>query len=413
MTGTASDKDANQNFLTTLGYSLDEVLGKHHGLFVHDSDRRSPEYARFWDSLRAGTFQMAEFRRRHKDGSEVWIQASYNPIVDASGKPMRVIKFATDITAQMQARRINQLLSLVANHTDNSVVITSRNGLIEYVNPGFTKLTGFTEADVLGKKPGVVLQGPHTDLATVEKIREKLKAGKPFYEQILNYSKSGKPYWISLSINPIFDSTGIVQKFISVQANITETKMQAQEDATRLASIHASTVSADWSSNGELIDASPLMLKALGAQSIASAAERLKALFTQVGRLQDAQNQGKADSRQHEIITSRLDGSELFLRAQLNTVRDVDGTATKLALYATDVTSERQTLERIREVVKTINDLAMQTNLLSLNAAIEAARAGENGKGFAVVAAEVRSLARRSSESAGEISQMLHQDETR
>ncbi len=398
--------EANEIFLRTLGYRLDEVVGRHHRLFVDPREAEGPDYRRFWDALRAGEHQTAEFRRIHKSGADVWIQASYNPILDLSGRPCGVVKIATDITEVVRQREFNQLLSLVADGTDNSVVICDPQGRIEYVNAGFTTLTGHTAEESMGKKPGRLLQGPHTDPDTVVRIRDKLAAQKPFYEQILNYTKTGEPYWISLSINPIFGEDGRLTRFISVQANITETKMRAVEDATRLAAIRASTATADWSARGELLDASPKLLDLAGCPDLASAGARLQTLHAAVMRGEDAARLARGEGVHREL---RLDAGsrKVWLQCSFDPIFAVDGSLSKLAMYATDTTRQRETLDRIRAVVGTINGLAMQTNLLSLNAAIEAARAGDGGRGFAVVASEVRHLARRSADSAGEIATML------
>ena len=398
---------ANENFLGALGYRLDEVMGQHHSIFVDPREARGDAYARFWSSLRLGTFQAAEFKRIHKSGADVWIQASYNPVFDLAGQPCGIVKFATDITAIVKQRVINSTLSLVANGTGNSVVICDADGRIEYVNPGFTKLTGFSAAEVHGKKPGQLLQGPHTDRDTIDQVRAKLKAGKPFYEQILNYTKDKRPYWISLSINPIFGADGKLERFISVQADITESKMRAFEDATRLKVIRASTATADWSADGRLVQASSPLLEILGCDNLIEAGKLLQRTFTEVMRGDDSARLKRGESVSHEVALVASGGAALWLQVTFNSVFAVDGTLSILTMYATETTQQRETIDRIRAVVATINGLAMQTNLLSLNAAIEAARAGEGGRGFAVVATEVRSLARRSADSAAEIARML------
>ena len=156
------------------------------------------------------------------------------------------------------------MLSLVANKTDNSVVIADADCRCEYVNTGFTKLTGYTAEEALGRRPGELLPGAHTDRSTVDRIRAKLLSREPFYEQVLNYTKQGEPYWISMSINPVVNAAGVLERYISVQANVTATKMQANEDETRLYAIRAATATADWSAQGVLQDASPILLALLG-----------------------------------------------------------------------------------------------------------------------------------------------------
>jgi len=401
---------ANEHFLQALGYSLHEVAGRHHRMFVPPEDQ-GPDYEAFWQALRSGRYQAREFRRRHKSGRDVWIQASYNPIFDLDGRVTKVVKFATDITQQVELRKTAEVLSLVANGTDNSVIITSAQGLIEYVNPGFCNLTGYTADEVIGRKPGALLQGPHTDAATVARIREALQARKPLYEEILNYTKAQEPYWISLSINPILDDHGQLVRYISVQADVTRTRMRSQEDATRLDAIRSSTGTIDWSPDGTPLDASPTLLRMLGCHTLEQAAQPLRALYqhmTQCRRDNAAQDADMGGCHvQSEWSGQTVSGEALCLDVRMHAIRGVDGRLLKLAAYVSDITARQRTLERIRNVVATINGLAMQTNLLSLNAAIEAARAGEGGRGFAVVATEVRSLAKRSADSAGEIANML------
>jgi methyl-accepting chemotaxis protein len=400
-------RTANGLFLDALGYRAEEVVGQHHRLFVHPDEVRSPEYARFWSDLAKGEHQSGEFRRRHKSGRDVWIQASYTPICDVAGRPYKVIKYATDITGMVVQRQTMELLSLVADGTDNAVLICDAQGLTEYVNPGFTRLTGYAPEEILGRRPGQLLQGPHTDPAAVDRIRENLRSGRPFYEEILNYTKDGTPHWVSLAINPIHDASGRLQRYVSVNANITRTKMKAQEEATRLASIRASSASADWSSDGRLVDASPMLLALLGAGTLDEARAQLERLVSPILAPEAAARLLREGSLVQEVQVTSSSGSVLWLNARFNPIRAIDGTLHKVALYATDITRTKETTQRIQDVVDRINGLAMQTNMLSLNAAIEAARAGDHGRGFSVVAAEVRNLSRRSSESAKEIADML------
>lgn len=398
---------ANENFLGALGYTSAEVTGQHHRMFVHADEARSEAYARFWTRLASGEAHSGEFRRRHKSGRDVWIQASYTPIRDVAGRPYKVVKYASDITAMVVQRQTMALLSLVADETDNAVLICDAQGLTEYVNPGFTRLTGYEPPEILGRKPGSVLQGRGTDAATVARIRAKLEAGQPFYEEILNYDKQGTPHWVSLAVNPIRDAQGRVCRYVSVNANITATKMRAQEDATRLSAIRASSVTADWDERGRLLDASPMLLSLLGCSSLDQARAQLERMVSDIisGERRERLLRDGTVSRELELASAS--GSSVWLAGRFYPMKDIDGRMSKLVLYASDISATRQTMVRIQTAVDRINGLAMQTNLLSLNAAIEAARAGEHGRGFSVVAAEVRSLSRRSAESAKEIADLL------
>ncbi len=316
--------------------------------------------------------------------------------------------FLKDITEAVAQREKMRLLSLVADETDNSVIIADAGGFIEYVNSGFERLTGYALEEVKGKKPGWVLQGKHTNPETVKRIREKLNLREPFYEEILNYNREGKPYWISLAINPVFDQQGQLKQFVSVQANITITKTISLEHNVRFQAIKRSTAMADWEvKTGKLIDISSVLLEILGTDRLEKAAQLLADAYREVTEEAQLKSLRRGEAVRLELKLSGADGQVRWLQATFNPILDVENQLQKIVLYANDVTTQHTTLDRIRSVVTTIDGLAAQTNLLSLNAAIEAARAGESGRGFAVVAAEVRNLATRSAASAQEIGQML------
>jgi methyl-accepting chemotaxis protein len=404
---------ANDNFLKAMGYRLEEIKGQHHRIFVDPVERESAAYHDFWKALNAGEFRQAEFRRFGKDGREVWIQASYNPILDGSGKPAKIIKFATDITEDVKRREKVALLSLVANGTDNSVVITDSAGLIQYVNPGFVRLTGYTLPEVIGKKPGKILQGRHTDPDTIAEIRKQLEARKPCYQEILNYTKAGVAYWIALSINPLFAPDGRFERFISVQANITETKVKAVESAARMRAVEHANAVFEWDREGRLKRLNPTALALLKIEDIA-VANTLPCLgFHAVFNEEQRASLRAAASLTLDIMVSDRDGQEVHLSATVQGLADLEGLVSQFVLYGIDVTSRRKAvasanvlmsgvLSRVSQVAKEISSISFQTSILALNAAIEAAHAGDAGKGFAVVAKEVRALSARSSGSTEE-----------
>lgn len=414
--------DANDNFLKLMGYSIGEIRGKKHQIFVPSAQHESKEYNDFWKKLRSGRFETAEFERIAKGGRSVWIHATYNPILSPEGEVFRVVKFASDITSEVLRKKEFKLLSLVANETDNSIVISDAKGLIQYVNRGFTKLTGYSLDEVRGKKPGPILQGPATDKETVEQISGALRNHKPIYGEILNYKKSGEHYWVSLAINPVFNDIGQVEQFISIQANITGTKELSLESEKRFNAVSVSNGIAEWDTNGQLVAANDYLLQHLGYGAISEFLARKHNLRNILGNEAFSQ---LLKGHQHVCgidIPSKNDKLIRFESAICPITNSV-GSIKRIVTYGVDVQAKleasqvtgremhlvRESSSKITKIIDSINTITEKTNLLALNAAIEAARAGESGRGFAVVADEVRKLSQQSASSAQEITQLVNE----
>ncbi len=220
---------ANDIFLNSLGYSLEEVKGKHHKIFASEEYAQSEEYKEFWQMLNRGEFVEGEFQRIGKNGERVWFRATYNPIKNDEGDLLKVVKYAYDITERKKGEKELVRLAMVANSTNNAVIITNAKGEIEYVNQAFTDITEYPADEVIGMKPGTFLQGPDTDQETVTRIREKLANKESFYEEILNYGKHGRPYWLGLNVTPVLGEDGEVLNFLAVESDITEQKEREQD----------------------------------------------------------------------------------------------------------------------------------------------------------------------------------------
>ncbi len=400
---------ANDLFCGAVGYAEDEIVGRHHSIFVLPEDRNTDEYRSFWQALNGGECRAGEFRRVDRHDREIWLQASYTPILDPIGVPFKVVKYATIITDRVEQRQKFNLLSLVADGTDNSVVITDRDKRVIYVNDGFVRLTGYSSAEVIGRYPGKVLQGRATDQATIARIRAKLTAGEAFYDEILNYNKAGQPYWISLAINPVFDDQGRIEKFISIQANITETKMRSLQFDAKLSAIGTSTAMAEWSSDGLCVSLNPFLDgRPMIALATIVSADPIRRIL-------------RGEQVRAEIGWPCTQGGEtMWLDATFSPMSNVEGKIDRILMCGIDITPRRRTvqetsaamcqmLDRVTGIVAKIEQIARMTNLLALNAAVEAARAAEAGKGFKVVAEEVRKLASQASGAAAEINGLIEE----
>tara|TARA_B100000678_G_scaffold230534_1_gene198964 strand:- start:17151 stop:18392 length:1242 start_codon:yes stop_codon:yes gene_type:complete len=349
-----------------------------------------------------------------KDGSKKWGSLSLSRVRLENGDTMYTA-FLKDVTEEVEQREYVKLLSLVANETDNSVVITDKAGLIQYVNRGFTKLTGYELDEVQGQKPGDFLQGPGTDQSTVSRIRDHLQRHQPFYEEILNYAKDGSPYWISLAINPVFDEKGQVAQYISIQANVTSTRQKSQDQALRLDAINGTNGICEWSLSGKLEDYNSYMHQ-IGVD-LSSSASNLSNFVSDT----DLRTLKSGEVLRAEKSWKGTDGTTKWMDAVFTIIPDVEGNPSRVLMCATDTSLRRELInntanalkevlassQKINAIVSSIDDIASQTNLLALNATIEAARAGDAGRGFSVVAAEVRELSNRSTTLSSEISQII------
>tara|TARA_R110002073_G_scaffold29837_5_gene93606 strand:- start:1291 stop:2778 length:1488 start_codon:yes stop_codon:yes gene_type:complete len=371
---------ANANFLDAMGYTLAEVRGQHHRLFVDPSESSSAAYQLFWTNLQKGEFSATEFRRIAKGGREIWIQASYNPILDKAGNVCKVVKFATDIT-QQKLDAAHAKGQIEAIHSSQAVIEFELDGTILTANENFLGALGYRLDEITGQHHSMFVQAGERDSAPYQEFWDELRAGKFQSAEFLRIGKGGKEVWIQATYNPIRDMNGNVYRVIKFATDITSQVELRHQRAAAQKSIDADldgiAVSVTETAGQATTVSSTSEQTSAAVQSIAAGIEEMAASANEIG-------------------------------SQLVRATEITNNAVNMATQTSDVMGGlAESAARINEVISLINDISEQTNLLALNATIEAARAGEAGKGFAVVASEVKGLANQTAKATDGIANQI------
>ncbi len=333
---------ANDNFLKAVGYTREEVMGKHHRMFMPENQAEQPEYAAFWKKIGTGVADQGQYKRVGRNGQALWLEASYNPILDHAGKVVKVIKYATVITEQ-KLKDLEFAGQMAAIDKVLGVIEFTLDGRILKINQNFSQVTGYSAAEVIGQHHRMFMAGDEAESPAYRQFWQQLAAGKSDSGVYKRLDKFGQEIWLQATYNPIFDEQGKPYKVVKYATDVTREKMRESDNNGQLAAINHIMAVIEFDLQGNILNANQNFLNTVGYDlaNIVGQHHRMFVLPEQRSAAEYQQfwrdlAQGKPQAGVFQRVGKQ--GQGIWLRASYNPIQDQCGRTYKIVKYATDIT---------------------------------------------------------------------------
>ncbi len=363
---------ANENFLGAMGYSLEEIQGQHHSMFADEQYATSDEYNAFWGALRAGEYQTGEFKRVGKGGREVWIQASYNPILDLNGKPFKVVKYATDVTEHRLATA-NYEGQIDAIGKAQAVIEFELDGTIVTANENFLGAMGYSLDEIRGQHHSMFAEEQYATSAEYGAFWDALRAGEYQTGEYKRLGRGGREVWIQASYNPILDLNGVPFKVVKYATDVTDHKLATADYEGQIDAICKAQAVIEFELDGTIISANENFLGVMGysleeiqGQHHSLFAEPSYASGPEYRAFWDALDAGEHQTGEYRRLGKG--GKEVWIQASYNPILDLNGVPFKVVKYASDITAQKHAAVRAAEAAKAQSVVeSAPTNIMMAN----------------------------------------------
>jgi methyl-accepting chemotaxis protein len=381
--------NANAKFLKFTGFELSEIVGKPHSLFCAEQEVESFEYKKLWEGLKRGESASGQFKRFAKNNKEVWITASYCPVMNADGVVYKIVTLATDFTeikAELQVRTDIMNMTSIVSESDLRGDITS-------INEKYTEISKYTREELIGK-PHNITRHPDMPKEVFKEMWGTIGRGKMFRGVVKNRAKDGSPYYVDAVIAPIMGDNGKPKKYLGVRYDITEAESERHNMRAVFGAIDSAIAYVEFDTSGNVLTANSNFLKTVEYQLDEVKGKQHK-IFCEAETYNSPEYpqfwKVLSEGQSHSGIFKRKSksGKSIWMQSVYAPVFDETGRVTKVIKIATDVTDQQNMIYSIQETASALSSASTELTATASEMSSTADKTSQEAKVATAAAEEV------------------------